>query len=192
MTVQALFVDTKSGPYPALLGSDACWDETRDARNYTGSSPVILHPPCARWSSLARINHVRWGTPVAEDGGLFAWALTTLRRCGGVLEHPAQSIAWKTFNLPKPRHGAWTTDGEFWSCEVHQVAYGHSARKKTWLLYKGASPPMEMNWSSPEPTHQVGGGINTGERQRPRLNDKLNHITPVEFAKALIALASEA
>ena len=38
-SVAALFIDPL-GPYPGLLGTDACWDAARDARTYDGSDPV--------------------------------------------------------------------------------------------------------------------------------------------------------
>jgi len=44
-SVAALFIDPL-GPYPGLLGVDACWDVDRDARTYAGTDPVIAHPPC--------------------------------------------------------------------------------------------------------------------------------------------------
>lgn len=190
--ISALFVDTKRGPYPAL-GVD-CWDEKRDARNFTGEGPVIVHPPCARWCGVARMNERRYGCKVGDDGGLFAFALATVRRCGGVLEHPAFSLAWPAYGLARPPKfpGGWGQAGNGWVCEVHQVAYGHGARKKTWLLYVGDAPPADLDWSSPEPKYQIGGGINTGERQRPRMPDALTHLTPEPFARALIALAEGA
>lgn len=191
--ISALFVDTKRGPYPTL-GVD-CWGEKRDARNFTGDGPVIVHPPCARWCGMARLNERKYGCKVGDDDGLFAFALATLRRCGGVLEHPAFSLAWPAFNLARPPKfpGGWGQVGEReWVCEVHQVAYGHEARKKTWLVYVGDTPPAELNWASPEPVAQVGGGVNTGNRNRPRIGSGKSHLTPEPFARALIALAEGA
>lgn len=189
MSVAALFVDTKRGPYPALLGLEACWDERRDARTYEGPGPVIVHPPCAVWCKLAKLNERRWGKKVGEDGGMFSAALTLVRKLGGVLEHPAHSLAWPAFGLHRAKRGEWLEAGGVWVTEVHQVAYGHEARKPTWLLYCGARPPFDLNWDSPTPTHQIGGGINTGHRQYPRLPDWKTHLTPEPFARELIRLA---
>lgn len=45
--VAALYVTT-GGVYFGLPGVDP-WDETRDARRYSGPWPVVAHPPCQRW-----------------------------------------------------------------------------------------------------------------------------------------------
>jgi hypothetical protein len=131
--VAALYVDP-NGAYAGLPDVEV-WDEERDARLYAGPWPVVAHPPCNRWGQLARVNHSRWGTKLGEDGGCFKAALEAVRRFGGVLEHPAHSLAWRTFGLPRPRPGSWQQpfDDDGFVTEVSQVAYGHPARKRTWL-----------------------------------------------------------
>jgi len=52
--VAALFVQA-DGCYSNLTTVDA-WQESRDARRYDGKLPVVAHPPCSRWSRLARSN----------------------------------------------------------------------------------------------------------------------------------------
>src|SRR3972149_3930233 len=84
------------------------WDIDRDARNYTGNAPVIAHPPCRAWG---RLRHFAKPRPDEKDLALFAVA--TVRRCGGVLEHPASSTLWQAADLPLPgypadRFGGWT------------------------------------------------------------------------------------
>jgi len=189
VTPDVLFVDTKRGPYPALVGAEHCWDEQRDARSYEGLGPVIAHPPCGRWCSMARLNEKRWGAKVGDDGGCFASALANVRRCGGVLEHPARSLAWNHFGLARPRGIGWqlANDSE-WVCEVWQSAYGHLATKRTWLLLVGT--PLPLRWERPRGSHQVGGGVNTGNRLLPRCPSALTHITPLAFAEDLIRLAA--
>ncbi len=193
MKVAALFVDP-FGPYPGLVGPDLCWDFARDARTYSLDLPCVMHPPCGRWGKLAPINQKRWGTKIGDDGGLFAFALDVLRRVGGVIEHPAGSLAWDRFGLPKPRGEGWGTEGksEFSSCEVWQSSYGHKCHKRTWLLYSGEAEPIPLDWRRDRSlaTHQVGGGINTGHRSKPRLPQSEAHLTPQSFAEALVALAS--
>ncbi len=189
--VAALFIDLK-GPYPEMLGAELCWDEKRDARGYTGTGPVIVHPPCGRWCAMARQNERRWGAKVGEDGGCFAAALEHLGRCGGVLEHPKSSIAFKHFGIPKPKSKiiGWQQVAEcVWVCEVWQSAYGHLASKATWLVYVGARAPFQLRWDRPRGTHQIGGGVHTGNRLLPRLDGKLTHISPPEFARELVKLA---
>lgn len=135
-SVSALFVDP-TGPYPALV--EDWWDEARDARLYQGDRPVVGHPPCARWGRMW------WSDGSAEPGhddGCFESALVSVRRFGGVLEHPEASIAWKRFGLLRPSPGAWTRTWmrpDEWVCVLDQLCYGHRARKRTWLLAVGAS-----------------------------------------------------
>ena len=93
--VAALYVE-KGGAYFGLEDVDP-WDEERDARLYAGPWPVVAHPPCGRWCQLASVNEARWGAKIGEDGGCFAHALESVRRFGGVLEHPAYSLAWDHF-----------------------------------------------------------------------------------------------
>ncbi len=144
--VAALFVDGR-GAYPGLVAE--CWDEKRDARTYALDLPIVAHPPCQRWCRLAGLVEARWGHKRGEDAGCFASALASLRRCGGVLEHPAYSDAWEAYGLPRPKTGGeWcpgAEDGE-WTCYVEQWRYGHRAKKATWLYYVGLTPPPALRW----------------------------------------------
>lgn len=200
--VDALFVDPK-GPYPRMLGPEHCWDEKRDARTYAGTGPLILHPPCAAWCLLAGMREARHGYPRGEDGGLFLFALKELRRCGGVLEHPAYSKAWDRYGLPRPKKGGgwqeWTTGGgrgrwTVWVCQVSQCAYGHRARKRTWLIYCGERPPFDLDWSE----SYKGGVTISGCANRSRMlgQERMGSAeakrTPDAFAEVLIALARHA
>ena len=189
--VAALFIDP-NGPYPSMEDVD-CWDEGRDARQYRGPYPVIAHPPCGRWCGMARMNEKRWGAKVGDDGGCFKFALQCVRMFGGVLEHPARSIAWSTFGLQKPREIGWNrvTEREY-VAEVWQSAYGHKATKRTWLLYCGDNLPLSFRLERPRGSHQIGGGIHTGNRLLPRLNQKETHISPPLFANFLVNLAKNA
>ena len=138
--IAALFV-TKGGCYFGLPDVDP-WDETRDARLYAGPWPVVAHPPCSRWCRLAGLVEARWGHKRGEDGGCFASALASVRRWGGVLEHPAYSDAWGAFGIARPpRTGGWVpADGSGgWTCHVEQGRYGHPAKKATWLYACGVA-----------------------------------------------------
>lgn len=207
--IVALFVDRK-GPYSKLLGRENCfageddhWPD--DARAYVGDEPVVCHPPCQLWTNLACVNYKRYGKqipawkPGGDDDGCFASALANVRRCGGVLEHPAGSHAWAHYGLLSPigidrGPGSWYKDApsyepwdcqEYWVCEVWQSAYGHKARKRTWLLYCGARPPFKLDWTRKPGTHQCGWF----DRARPTLSKVEASRTPVRFAKELIRLA---
>lgn len=189
MTVAVLYAYA-DGPYAGLDGVDV-WDVTRDARTYAGPHPVVAHPPCSRWCQLAHVNQKRYGQRVGDDGGCFAAALASVRRWGGVLEHPAFSYAWPAFNLPRPRRFGWTRDlvtGE-WVCEVSQAAYGHAARKLTWLLYVGDAPPPQLDWSRPAATAQVSWCANHGCSDLPRIGKRKASETPAAFRDLLISMA---
>lgn len=186
-TVSALFV-RPDGPYQALVAD--CWDEARDARLYTGPNPVVAHPPCSVWSRLAPVNQARYGHEVGDDGGCFASALASVRRWGGVLEHPAGSLAWARHDLTRPTGMGWTPTGDGWVCEVAQSAYGHRAQKRTWLFYVG-TPPPELDWRQPVGTAYVSFLSNHGGRDLPRLGKREASTSPWSFARMLVDLARE-
>lgn len=182
--IAALYVET-GGVYYGLDGVDP-WDEIRDARRYTGPFPVVAHPPCDRWHQLSAVNNARWGFKINEDEGCFASALAMVRRFGGVLEHPAETRAFKFHGIPEPARGGWqrTIDGD-WVAEVDQSAYGHRARKRTWLLYHGKNMPISLRWKRVDGSHQIG----RFDQTRPHLKTTEALKTPEEFRDLLISLA---
>lgn len=191
--IAALYV-AKGGVYWDRSDVDA-WDESRDARLYAGPHPVVAHPPCGRWCKLAKLVQARWGHKVGNDGGCFDAALASVRAWGGVLEHPAWSLAWSRHGLNVPLSKGWQRDiyGN-WSCEVSQCAYGHPAQKLTWLYYVGSSPPAPLDWSRPKATMVVGHMSRRGDGTIWRNNAKRMHgfsasKTPPAFAEALLDLA---
>lgn len=192
MTVAALFV-SRRGPYWNRPGVDA-WDEKRDARKYDGLCPVVAHPPCGRWCRLAKFVEQQHGLKVGDDGGCFASALANVRRCGGVLEHPAFSLAWRAFDLTPPAGRGWLrTFDDGWVCEVSQTIYGHRASKPTWLYYVGETPPAPLDWRSGVPTGSISGCRKRmspeARARRPRIWGAEASRTPDRFADALLELA---
>ncbi len=193
--VAALYVET-GGCYFGLPDVDP-WDEARDARLYAGPWPVVAHPPCQRWGSMAFVNHMRWGgdhNRPGNDRGCFKAALFDVQRWGGVMEHPAKSRAWDAYRLTKPRSIGWQrcmTGG--WVCEVWQSAYGHRANKATWLYYCGTALPPSLRWDRPVGSHQVGFHDQRGPaRNKPTLSPKEANATPAVFRDILIAMARSA
>lgn len=190
ITITALFVQP-DGCYKDLDNIDA-WDEQRDARLYEGKNPVIAHPPCQRWGKMAKVNYSRWGgehNRPGNDGGCFESALKSVNKWGGVLEHPAQTYAWKEYGLDKPI-SKWTRSGKGWVCEVWQSMYGHRANKATWLYYVGDVEPFDLKWDKKKGSHQVGFQDQRGKaRNKPTLNKKEANATPIEFRNILIELA---
>jgi hypothetical protein len=195
--IAALYVEP-NGTYYGLDDVDP-WDRERDARLYDGPHPVVAHPPCARWSPLAYLNQAQHGYQVGADQGCFQAALTAVRTWGGVLEHPAHSIAWRTFALPTPRRGGWTqslTDPG-WTTSVSQAAYGHRARKRTWLYYVGETPPFPLDWSDPAGDCIISdlwadSTQRTGRGDRPRMYQAEALATPPAFRDTLLDLARQA
>lgn len=159
--VAALFVYA-DGPYASEPDVDL-WDEKRDARTYAGTDPVVAHPPCARWGAMRFLVHATHGYKPGDDGGCFASALTNVRRCGGVLEHPAFSAAFAAFDLPRPvRGGGWIRGFcGGWSCYVEQRRFGHVTRKPTWLYMYGGNPPS-MPWGRTVDKLKIACGLSAG------------------------------
>jgi hypothetical protein len=198
--IAALYVE-KGGAYYGIPDVDP-WDEERDARLYAGPWPVVAHPPCERWCQLAplieslHIERLGEKYKVGNDAGCFEAALSAVRTYGGVLEHPAYSLAWSRYELPIPGRFGWTQslDDSGWSTEVSQSAYGHQARKRTWLYYVGSYPPT-LKWDEPRTTTaQVSSfGIKRArERGLVLLDNGKSNPTPPAFREELLAMARSA
>lgn len=205
MTVAALFVEPR-GVYIGLQDVDP-WDEARDARKYAGPHPVVAHPPCQRWG---RFWHGSTRKPhqfkLGDDGGCFASALASVRRWGGVLEHPADSKAWEAFGLQRPpRYGGWVpADSRGWTCCVYQGHYGHFSGKATWLYVHGIDPYElpELRWGKTEQrlpqwmidrygyekARRIGVVAMVGGKDKVAIRNG----TPPEFRDLLIDLAKKA
>ncbi len=202
--IAALYVEAK-GVYSGLPDVEM-WGEDRDARLYPGPHPVVCHSPCARWGRY-------WfGGPSAkvrrklgDDGGCFAAAVASVRKWGGVLEHPEESKAWAQFGInAPPRYGGWIRagiDDPGFTCCVEQGHYGHRARKPTWLYLVGGEPPA-LRWGAAE--NAMRGMIDAGYHSREeraaariagtlrgggRMGKRERAATPPEFRDILIAMA---
>jgi hypothetical protein len=181
------------------------WPAFRDARLYRGPHPVVAHPPCQRWG---RFWHGSTRKPhqyqLGDDGGCFEAALGSVRSCGGVLEHPADSKAWEHFGLPKPKRGeGWTEPDEYGgrSCYVEQGHYGHPSRKPTWLYAVGVDF-KELEWSRGEQripqwmidrygyekARRIGVVAMVGGKNKTRIRNR----TPEPFRDLLLSIARTA
>ncbi len=199
--VAALFVQA-DGVYASMPDVDP-WPVERDARTYAGPLPVVAHPPCQRWGrfwhgSTAKPHQFKLGA----DGGCFAAALWSVRTFGGVLEHPADSNAWRWFGIAAPpRSGGWIAADSFGgsTCYVEQGHYGHMARKGTWL-YAAKVPLIEPRWGQlPQRLHPVALARYGYEKARRigmmamiggKDKTKLRDATPPAFARWLVELAA--
>ncbi len=155
----------------------------------------------------------------ARNYGCFAAALQAVRRWGGVLEHPAFSLAWKAFELPSPeRDSMWTVADAHGgrSIDVDQGHYGHRAQKRTWLyavapelpdLVRGPSEasawlmqPGRCSKGRPRPTcpcekceeHFGDDWRGAHNRRVPRLTKRQNEATPIAFRNVLLSIARSA
>ena len=198
MTVAALYVDGK-GVY-ANLPDVEVWDEKRDARLYDGPWPVVAHPPCSTWCQLASVNHARYGYPMGSfdnptpDDGCFAHALESVRRHGGVLEHPAYSLAWSVFGLNRPpSSGEWIAAGfeGGWTAHVEQGLYGHDARKATWLYAFGVEL-ADLRRGRSTPKAWVSWADSGNAASLPRIGKRKAAATPTEFRDVLLDMARSA
>lgn len=198
--IAALYVQT-GGVYYDLQDVDP-WDASRDARLYAGPHPVVAHPPCNRWVNLGTMCFSRWGgdhNRPGNDGGCFAAALASVRKWGGVLEHPAYSHAWAAHGLNTPPTGGGWVNADFvggWTCYLEQGRYGHPARKATWLYACGVDLPS-LRWGHvPDAdikalVSRCGNRVRSGE-SRPRLVKDAASRTPLEFRDTLLAIARSA
>lgn len=203
--IAALFV-AENGPYIGLEGVDP-WTESRDARLYAGTSPVVAHPPCERYGRYWFGGpSVKERKRLGDDHGCFGFALMAVRAHGGVLEHPAATHAWKLYELVAPPiHGGWVEagDGVGWVCHVEQGHYGHPARKATWLYAVAPREKLpELKWGPAPPGKRLDEGFHSkaerdaaraaGKKPIPRLSKKENVHTPPAFRDVLLAIARAA
>lgn len=198
--IAALFVK-KGGVYDT--SEFDLWDISRDARKYNGPYHVIAHPPCERWGRywFGGPNPKTQRRELGDDGGCFASALASVRKWGGVLEHPEASHAWKYFDLNKPpRSGGWVPADLFggWTCCVSQGFYGHPAQKLTWLYSVGCQLP-ELRWGLSGGQKLEEGWHSTEERKRARLagvkpikrlSEAQRIDTPLPFRDLLVSIVN--
>ena len=204
--IAALYV-AKNGCYSGMENVET-WDIDRDARQYAGPWPVVAHPPCERWG---RFWHGSTRKPyqyeLGADDGCFDAALWAVKKFGGVLEHPKDSLAWRQYEINRPpAKGGWAPAGDpgGWTCCVEQGFYGHFSRKPTWLYanagYARLSPQWpELRWGRGEQrlhpvalakhgyakARRIGMVAMIGGKNKKIIRDA----TPPEFRDVLIAIA---
>lgn len=206
-TVSALFV-MADGPYPRLV--EDCWTQERDARLYAGPNPGVYHPPCARWTRFWWTARHK-GKGLGDDDGCFASAIENVRRWGGILEHPEASHAWPRFGILRPTPGAWTRSlfrPDEWVTVIDQLAYGHRARKRTWLVAVGAQslPMLRWDYTGSQQAYLLtprlgrrtyvasGPGVSRSAELRKLHGIELmgrreRSLTPTPFAELLVSIA---
>lgn len=122
-----------------------CYDEKRNAFNFSGRCPVIAHPPCRLFSRLRKFSKA----DVSEKKCAF-FALSQVRMFGGILEHPRSSTLWQDGNFDLS--GNLDQYGGFLR-SVNLSWFGFPAEKKTMLYFVGISPsvlpPFPLDLSAP-------------------------------------------
>ena len=173
----ALFV-SEIGPYASDDRFDA-YGVSRDARTYSGPHPVVAHPPCERWGRMAKGSPTAQRFEIGDDSGCFAAALDAVRRFGGVLEHPQGTHAFRRFRLPIPPKKGWSAPDEHGgrSCYIDQGAYGHPAKKPTWL-YAVLPVFPELDWTRVWGRPRIGGDGFHSARERARAKARVGGIKP--------------
>lgn len=111
-----------------LLNVD-CWDIERDARNFNGNNVIIAHPPCRTWGNLSHL-----AKPRPDEKELAIIAVNSVRKNGGILEHPIKSRLFSEMQIPPP--GSIDEFGGF-LLSINQSWFGHRAEKKTYLYFCG-------------------------------------------------------
>jgi len=179
-TVAVLFARSDS-VYKALPGCDV-WDIERDARRWRGGGAAVAHPPCRAWGKLRQ-----FAKPRDDEKELAVWAVVQVRRWGGVLEHPAESLLWAHCGLPAPGRSPDAFGG--WTAQVRQCDWGHKAEKLTWLYIVGCHPDD----LPPLPARGEATGVIKPQRGVPRtlkiVTKTEREATPQPLAEWLVELA---
>lgn len=165
--VAVLFAKVNS-PYLAFELADV-YDEKRNALTFPGGLPVVAHPPCRAWGKLRHLSRHQ-----SSERLLAHFAVSAVRRNGGVLEHPAHSTLWPAAGLPRP--GVRDSFGGI-TIPIMQSWFGHRAPKATWLYMVGGEIPVPA-FDLGYPTGRIEF-MGRAERER----------TPLELATWLLDLA---
>lgn len=105
------------------------YDASRNALSYSGTDPLVCHPPCRSWGRLSHMaSNVREG-----EAELALFSIDKIRQNGGILEHPSGS---RLFGTHLPDVGAHDQYGGF-TIEIDQYDFGHVAHKRTKLYICG-------------------------------------------------------
>ena len=173
--------------YKTLPGCDV-WDAQRDARNWQGGCPVVMHPPCRLWGRLRHLS----SAPDSERS-LALWSVCIVRIWGGVIEHPADSTLWPVAQLPAPgNRDAWGG----WTLAAPQQWWGHNAEKRTRFYVVGCEPknipqvPLTIGDAARVVSNGGTNHILRGEPGwRPEITRKERDATPPQLASWLVELA---
>jgi len=150
--ISVLCIGDHRSNYRLIPGLDL-WDAERDAYNFTGSNPVIAHPPCQQWSQLRGLPTVK---AIQREKDLAFFCLEKVQQNGGILEHPRGSSFFKVAGITP-------------TISINQSWFGFPARKTTYLYFHGYKPlPHPLSFDPPSRSVQRMWGAG-GERSRQPL-----------------------
>jgi hypothetical protein len=184
-TVAVLFA-RRDSIYKTLPGTDV-WDEDRDALKWPGGAPVVAHPPCGPWGRMRQ-----FANPRTVD--LAPWAIDQVRKWGGALEHPAESLIF--------RHSHCYLNGSVdrwggWCLLVQQWWWGHPAHKWTRIYVVGCrhedTPDIPYKIGESEKVIRYSPAVWRDRHKtpitRPEVSKAEREHTPRAFAEWLLEVA---
>lgn len=152
-----------------------CYDLRKDARSFTGSNPIIAHPPCRGWGRLRSFsNH-----PGVEL--LLGVHAVQVARCNGVVvEQPFDSLLFDYMSA-----GSYQEPDRFggWRLKVQLNWFGFQCRKVTALYIVGCAPKSI-------PAYPISFDAITTTICHPKFPKKERATTPPAMCKWLIELAT--
>lgn len=178
MKYVALFVRADSA-YKNRPQWDA-WDAERDATKYTGTLPVVAHPPCRAWGVMSHMafRNKDWSgqdtDALEREKQLALFAVEKVREVGGIIEHPAGS---KLFGSVLPDAGDFPDRWGGYTILIDQFDFGHVAHKDTKLYICGVCvpqlPPQRMDSTDRSIAGNVSGTKRCTQYQREYTPDAL-------------------
>ena len=171
MRIVSVLFAARNSVYKQMEGVEV-FDIVRNAKTFLGNTPIVAHPPCRAWSAF--LSHQ--AKPEVGEKELGLWACEQLRKCGGVLEHPAHSRLFGAGNLPIPGNGE---RGGIWSLEVLQRWWGYPLQKRTWLAFCGV----------PQRTIEIPYILSSREVPFSSMSKHQRAATCMPFAKFLVSAA---
>ncbi|MEK6805315.1 MAG: hypothetical protein AABY95_01525 [Pseudomonadota bacterium] len=126
-----------------------------------------------------------FSTAPAAEKELAFHAIDTVRRTGGVLEHPAGSSLWPVAGLP----GSGKRDKYGFTFGLDQFWLGHLARKRTLLYICGIEPSdmPSLPLTLKQPAHMVT--LSKWRPEVPAIPKSMREATPLPMAHFLVHLA---
>lgn len=165
------------------MGIAEIWDAKRNAMKYRGKRPVVAHPPCRAWGKVRGL-----AKPKAGEKECAPFALSVVRKNGGIIEHPKGSTLWKEVGLPFPNEFPDEFGG--FTIEVDQFDFGHVAHKATYLYIVGVSP-LDLPKLPGKRQGKAARSIMGGSEGKKECTQYMREYTPPKLAAWLYETAGK-